>query len=120
MWIACLHCKEQLDRLDSPGSLLTENAPFSKRLANQTELEMLKVTETAMDQTGRAGAGPPTEILRFHQTNFKATLNRISGDGDTVDATTKDKNVCIATGLHVLLFLRAAGWVKTWTPKVAP
>ena len=66
--------------------------------ANQADIGLCQIANSAMQETTGATAGPRREILLIYQAGPKSTHRRIAGETSTDDSTADDKDIIRAVG----------------------
>ncbi len=64
-----------------------------QRFANEPELEIFQITQTAMDELGRRRRSAAGEIVLFAEVDGKAPPSGVAGDPAAVDAASNDGEI---------------------------
>ena len=80
-----------------------------QRLAHQGEVELLEITQAAVDQLGAGGGGVCRQIVLLAQQYFQPASGRVAGDPYAVDSPTDDQQV-VAWRRRVAHARRGACW----------
>ena len=76
---------------------LEQPRPLDEGLAHERKLEMLEITQAAVDQLGGSRGGGARVVALLGEHHFQAATGRVAGDGRAVDAAADDEQV---EGLH--------------------
>src|SRR3954463_7577092 len=78
---------------DDVGRDLPEDFALDQRLADQPELIIFEIAQTAMNQLGRPGRRPARQVIHFTQENGISPAHRVARDAAAVDAASNDGEV---------------------------
>ena len=81
------HKAHGLDDVRSRGH---QHFPFQQRFAHQSEMKILEITQTTMDELGAGGGRVRGEVMLLAQRDLEAAPRRIAGDTGAVDAAADD------------------------------
>ena len=72
---------------------LADRVTFGRRLAHETDVALLQIAHAAVNELGRAAAGPAGEIAALDQGDRQAPQRSVAGNAGARDAAADDDQI---------------------------